>query len=276
MTKTIVGLFDHLADAHAVAQALHTLGLASDAVSVVVTGVYGGTDADLRALLVRAGASPSTAQRYVTRVARGSTLVITHVDIHLVPDVVDIMQRHNLVDLDRRRARASAPPLASATPATRRARPPRRTSTTPPGGTQARANVYPATPATHEEIAVPIVAEELRIGTRQVDAGGVRVATHVEEIPVQEQVTVRTEQVQVERRAVDRVVGNADIPPLRDGTIEVHGTTEEVVVDKQTRIVEEVVIRKNIEEHTETISDTLRRTDVQVEEVPSPPRAPFL
>ena len=267
MTKTIVGLFDHLRDAHAVAQALHTLGLASDAVSVVVTGVYGGTDADLHALLMTAGASPSTAQVYVAEVARGGTLVIAHADPDAVPDVVAVMQQHNIVDIERRIRSAAPRPTTPTRPAI-----PVRERTTPTAST--RATVYPATTGTHEELAVPIVEEELRIGTRQVDTGGVRVATHVQEIPVQEQVTVRTEQVLVERRVVDRVVGNADIPPLRDGTIEVRGTAEEVVVDKQTRIVEEVVIRKDVEEHTETVTDTVRRTDVQVEELPGTPRAP--
>lgn len=269
MTKTIVGLFDHLPDAHAAAQALHTLGLAPDAVSIVVTGVYGGTDADLRALLVTAGASSSTAQTYVAEVARGGTLVIAHADPNAVPDVVAVMQQHHIVDIEQRRGADAPRPTATMRPAASvRSRP------TPTGGTRAKATVYPATTGTHEELAVPVVEEELRIGMREVDAGGVRVATHVEEIPIEEQVMVRTEQVRVERRAVDRVVGDADIPPLRDGAIEVRGTTEEVVVDKQTRIVEEVVIRKDVEEHTETITDTVRRTDVQVEELPRTPRAP--
>jgi len=274
MTTTIVGLFDHLTDAHAVVQAVHAHGLASDAVHVVVRDVYGGTDADLHDLLVTAGATPRTAQGYVAEVARGGALVIARADPDAVPDVVDIMQRHNLVDINRRLKRAPKPTDVQATSSSKRARPTRRTRTTRAGDTRGRATVYPATTTTQEEIAVPIVEEELRIGTRQVDSGGVRVATHVTEIPVQEQVTVRTEQVTVERRAVDRVVGNGDIPSLRDGTIEVRGTTEEVIVDKQTRIVEEIVIRKDVEEHTETVTDTVRRTDAQVEELPGTPRAP--
>ncbi len=274
MTTTVVGLFDRLPDARAVAQALHHRGLAPDAVNVVVRGVYGGTDADLHTLLVTTGASPSTAAVYVAEVARGGTLVIAHADPDVVADVVAIMQQHHVVDIKRRRKRAPTSSDVQATSSSRRARPPYRSSPTPTGDTHGRANVYPAATGTHEELAVPIVEEELRIGTRQVDTGGVRVATHVEEIPVQEQVTVRTEQVRVERRVVNRVVGNGDIPPLHDGAIEVHGTAEEVVVDKQTRIVEEVVIRKDVEEHTEIVRDTIRRTDVQVEELPGPPHAP--
>src|SRR3712207_8425900 len=51
-----------------------------------------------------------------------------------------------------------------------------------------------------DEIAVPIVEEELRVGKREVDRGGVRVDVDVEEVPVEEQVSVRDETVRVERR----------------------------------------------------------------------------
>jgi uncharacterized protein (TIGR02271 family) len=121
---------------------------------------------------------------------------------------------------------------------------------------------------------VPIVAEEVRIGTRQVDTGGIRVVTHVEAIPVEEQVTVRTEQVHIERRAVDRVVAPDDLTVLHDEAIEVRTTAEDVVVTKQARIVEEVIIRKDVEEHTETITDTVRRTAVEIEDLPGTSRGP--
>ncbi|HKG13531.1 MAG TPA: DUF2382 domain-containing protein, partial [Pyrinomonadaceae bacterium] len=43
-----------------------------------------------------------------------------------------------------------------------------------------------------------------------------------------------------------------------------HG--EEVVVDKQARVVEEVAVNKEVAERTETVRDTVRKTDVDVEE----------
>ena len=42
---------------------------------------------------------------------------------------------------------------------------------------------------------------------------------------------------------------------------------EEVVVAKEARVVEEVVINKKVSEHTETVRDTVRRTDVVVEDL---------
>ncbi len=121
---------------------------------------------------------------------------------------------------------------------------------------------------TGDEIAVPIVEEQLRVGKRAVERGGVRVYTRVQEVPVEEQVTLRDETVHVERRPVNRAVTNADMANLQEGTIEVRETDEEVVVAKDARIVEEVVISKEATQHTETVRDTVRRTDVEVEQVP--------
>jgi stress response protein YsnF len=72
--------------------------------------------------------------------------------------------------------------------------------------------------------------------------------------------------VHVERHPVDRPVTDAD-NAFREGTLEVTGRAEEAVVAKTARVVEEVVVGKQVEEHTETVHDTLRRTDVDVQEV---------
>jgi hypothetical protein len=86
-------------------------------------------------------------------------------------------------------------------------------------------------------------------------------------VPVNEQVTLREEHVDVERRAVDRPATDADFAAAQRGAFEVREHHEEVVVDKQARIVEEVVINKDVGTHTETIQDTVRSTDVNVQEV---------
>ncbi len=41
---------------------------------------------------------------------------------------------------------------------------------------------------------------------------------------------------------------------------------EQAVVGKEARVVEEVIVGKNLTERDETVSDTLRRTDVEVEQ----------
>jgi uncharacterized protein (TIGR02271 family) len=116
------------------------------------------------------------------------------------------------------------------------------------------------------ETTIPVVEEELRVGKREVERGGVRVESHVTETPVEEQVHLREERVHVERRPVDRPAGDAE-NLFREGTLEVSERAEEAVVAKEARVVEEVVVGKEVAERTETIRDTVRRTDVEVEEV---------
>jgi uncharacterized protein (TIGR02271 family) len=119
--------------------------------------------------------------------------------------------------------------------------------------------------STERHEAIPIVEENLEVGKREVNRGRVRVHSHTVETPVQEQVTLRDEHVSVERRAVDRpVTGGEDL--FRDRTIEAVEHDEEAVVSKQARVKEELVIDKDVEQRTQTVSDTVRHTEVEVED----------
>ena len=135
---------------------------------------------------------------------------------------------------------------------------------------QAAAVVAPPAVATVAAVAgetsIPIVEEELVVGKRSVNQGGVRVYRHVVEVPVEESVNLREEHVTLERHPVDRAVSDTDA--FRDRTIELTETAEEAVVGKNARVVEELVVGKTSTERTETIHDTVRKTEVEVEEIP--------
>ena len=115
--------------------------------------------------------------------------------------------------------------------------------------------------------AIPVVEEQLQVGKRAVVRGGVRIYRHVTETPVQESVQLREEHVSVQRTPVDQPASSVDIDTFKEGTIEVRETAEEPVVAKTARVVEEVRVGKEVTERTETISDTVRRTDVEVEQL---------
>ena len=115
---------------------------------------------------------------------------------------------------------------------------------------------------------IPVVEEELQVGKRQVLRGGVHVYSRVVETPVEEKVQLREERVRVERAAVNRPVSAAELDAFKEGTIELTETGEEVVVAKQARVVEEVTIGKDVSERTQTIKDSVRHTEVDVEELP--------
>lgn len=115
-----------------------------------------------------------------------------------------------------------------------------------------------------EEKAFPVVQEELEVGKRRVQTGAFRVYSRATETPVSESVTLREEHASVERRPVDRPATEAD---LKEGFVELRETQETPVVQKTARVVEEVVVGKQTSERTETVSDTVRGTQVDVERV---------
>jgi hypothetical protein len=74
-----------------------------------------------------------------------------------------------------------------------------------------------------EEERTPIVEEQLRVGKREEQRGGARVRSYVEERPVSEQVNLREEHVNVERRPVDQPISSGDDKGFfQDRTIEMH------------------------------------------------------
>jgi hypothetical protein len=119
-----------------------------------------------------------------------------------------------------------------------------------------------------EQVDARQVGDELRIGEPQVIGGGTGQSRAAEQIPLQpgssepgqgtgRQLTYE----EVEARGL-----------LKDRTIEVVEMREEPVVSKEVFVREEVVVRKTVSERTETIHDTLRRTQIEVDELPSTDR----
>ena len=120
--------------------------------------------------------------------------------------------------------------------------------------------------ANDHEITLPVIEEQMVIGKRAVEKGGVNVRTTMTEKPVEETVNLREENVTVERHKVDRPVDGAT-DAFQEGSFDVTTKAEVPVVSKEARVVEEVVIDKQMTERTETVSDTVKRTDVEVDEI---------
>jgi stress response protein YsnF len=103
------------------------------------------------------------------------------------------------------------------------------------------------------EQVLPVVEERLRIGMRDVSHGHVRVRSYVVETPVDEQVSLRKERIAIERRPADRALSDAD-QAFQERAIEVEGRSEEAVVSKEAG------------QRTETVFDTVRETEIEVED----------
>ncbi len=112
---------------------------------------------------------------------------------------------------------------------------------------------------------VQVIQEDLQVGKREVETGGARLRARVVSRPVEETLRLREERVFVERTAVNRPASEADFNTFKEGTIELRETAEVPVVQKEARVVEEVSLGKEATERTETIRDSVRNTEVDVE-----------
>ena len=232
---TLVCLFHHRSQAEAALKDLLKAGVSQSSISVFDKSDPQGTQQnELLALGV-----PARDQKHLEEgLQDGGVIVAVSAESALVSDVERIFGDHSATKIDEAAVEGtSAAPLVAA-----------------------------ATGVAAEGTAIPIVEEELAVGKRTVDAGGVRVYRRVVEIPVEESINLREEHVNVTRRAVDRPASEADLSQ-GNRTIELTETAEEAVVGKNARVVEELVVGKNATERTEHIHDTVRRTEVEVEEV---------
>ena len=221
----------------------------------------GAAAGGLAGSLTGAGISEADAHTYAEGVRRGGTLVTVRSKEALTSKVAAILDEHGSVDIDERAQgwRSEGWTGGAATADTGTVSPALGTAAPRATGTaQGR------TTALNAE-AIPIVEERLEVGKRVAEHGRVRIHSHVVETPVSEQVSLREETVHVDRRDADRPLTAADQSAFRERTIEVTERDEVPVVSKEARVVEEVGLRKEVEQRTETVTDKVRRTEVEVE-----------
>jgi stress response protein YsnF len=114
---------------------------------------------------------------------------------------------------------------------------------------------------------IPVIEEDVNIGKREVERGGVRVRARIVERPVEENLRLREEHLRVERHPVNRPATERDFAAFKEGEIEITESAEVPVVDKETRVVEEVRLNKDVTERDETVRDTVKGTDVDIEKI---------
>ncbi|MGR3484951.1 MAG: YsnF/AvaK domain-containing protein [Paracoccaceae bacterium] len=114
---------------------------------------------------------------------------------------------------------------------------------------------------------VELAEERLAVAKRDVGGGTTHVRTYVQEVPVEERIRLREERAHIETRDTgDRVVSGAEADALfQERDIAVNETSEEAVVSKEAVVTGEVVVDKEVTEREEVVSDTLRKTEVDVD-----------
>jgi uncharacterized protein (TIGR02271 family) len=289
MAKTLVALYETCTDAEHVVQELledgftrsnmhlalaHTTSHAAHAASVKGDSAYEG--ATLLATLPDLGVPSDEAHAYAEGVRRGNALVVVESSDDQAERGMEILRRLHPVDMPARTAQwrqegwtgADANALTSTPPASA-------ATTTHTAQELARATTREAEKGAstrrvegQEAITIPVVDEDLSIGTHEVERGHVRIVSRITEHPVEETVRLRDETVTVERRPVDRPATDADFAAAGKDVIEMTETAEEAVISKRARVVEEVVVQKEVTERTETVRGTTRHTDVDVQREP--------
>jgi uncharacterized protein (TIGR02271 family) len=115
----------------------------------------------------------------------------------------------------------------------------------------------------HDELRVQRTEEELTAGTREVEAGAMKVRKRVRTDREQIEVPTRREEVSVERVPVS---GEATEAEIGEDEVVVPVTEEEVVVGKRAVAKEEVRIKKDVVEDTEVVEEDVRREEIDVED----------
>jgi len=246
--EKVVAVYDKEASASAALTSLVAAGYHTDDISVIRS----------ESEAVRAGLNePGVWQRLFGRdlehneaavltrsFKEGSVIVSVRVPESEAPKVVSLLDSHKPVDvMDRAKAYGLVGATAGEfkTPA-------------------------PAKPQGEEMLRV--AEEQLNVGKRMVESGHTRVRRYVVEKPVETNITLHEEHTEVIRRAITDPAYYVKDIDWSDKIIDVTETAEEAVVNKTARVTEEVLIRKQGSDHTQTVHDTVRRQQVDVEQVP--------
>jgi stress response protein YsnF len=114
-----------------------------------------------------------------------------------------------------------------------------------------------------EEV-IALGEEVLEVGKRTENRGTARIRRFVVETPIERQVTLQSERVVVERRrpVSDEVTGDI----LTEVTVEIVETEEVPTVEKRLRLREEIVVRTERAQRIETVKETVRRDEVEIQQ----------
>jgi uncharacterized protein (TIGR02271 family) len=265
-TSTITAVFDDYGTAESAARELENIGVPRESIDVrsnFKTGAAGRSEyADdsqqggISGFFHRLFGGHEDSDHYSEAVRRGSTVVAVTAPNSQLDQAVEILNSRGAVDIDRRVEEYRKTGYERHNPE--------------------------ATPYSHDEAvrergnyrdmssdggSIPVVEEELQVGKRAVQRGGVRIYSRVVEKPVDQNVELREEHVRVERRPVDRPAQVGDADRFREQSVEVTEMAEEPVIRKLARVREEVVVDKETTVRTENVKDKVRKTEVQVEKL---------
>lgn len=293
MDRTLSALYDQRNDAMSAVDDLAALGIPRDNITMVARsepgeaaggGAYGAEreQPGFWDAISNLFVSDEDKRIYEEGISQGGATIIARVDESQMDRAIDVLERHNPVDLDERerawREAAESPyrPGAAslgqpsgAVPTTAGAPAPAVPAAGAGPAETTRTETETRAGVTGEEETIPLASEEMHVGKREV-RGRVAIHTRVVEEPVSEDVTLRDERVTVERTPVDRPAKGEQA--FQERTVEAEERHEEPVISKEARVTEELHISKEKGEHVEHIEDTVRHVEADIEDDRTPPQ----
>jgi len=257
MAQTVIGIFDNASEAQQALQQLVSSGFSEDRIDISTanngTGntTTGSTtdnydDDSFSGFFRSLFDSNDDVDRYTTVGRRGTVITVHAQSMQEAERAADILDNNGAVDIDERAQQFGGT-----------------TSNTGTTGTVGTSDFSDQ----NSNQSIKIIEEELQVGKRVVETGGARLRSRIIEKPVEESLRLRHERIRIERNPVNRPATEADLAGFQEGTIELREHAEVPVVNKEARVVEEVTLGKEVEEHEETIRDTVRRTDVEIDDL---------
>lgn len=256
MARTLIALYDDHAKARRALDALEDRGF-TDAHLMAVSheakpaGYYRDADSFRPKELDRYDIPDDESHFYAEAVRRGGTLVIVRARDSDVEKATEALGTAQTVDTDQRMASYREEGFE------------RYDASADAYDTDAQARERERFAEADET--VKVVEEDLKVGKRATQRGGVRLRTHVVKEDIEEDLKLRTENVRVQRKQVDRPASDEDLDEaFQEKTVRMKEYAEEPVVEKTARVVEEIEVGKEVETRTEEVRDTVRRTEVEV------------
>lgn len=195
-------------------------------------------------------------KRYTTVGSRGSIVTVHTQEMSDAERAADILDQYGAIDVNDRSTQYSSGTYGTGV-----------TGTTATTGTTNLTDTTNYTGTTDADQTVKVIEENLQVGKRTVETGGVRLRSRIVEKPVEEHLRLRQERVSIQRNPVNRVATDADLNAFQGTNIEVVEHAEVPVVAKEARVIEEISLGKEVSEKEEVVRDTVRKTEVDVENV---------
>jgi len=253
MALTVIGIFDDASEAQQAVDQLVSAGISRNNIDLSArTGEYTDADNDsgvggFFSSLFGSNDDADT-KRYSQVASRGSVITVhagTEAEAERAADVLDDA---GAVDVNERAAQYETGSSGM--------------TTAPVAGA-----ITDTARPTDADQTIKVIEENLAVGKRTVETGGVRLRSRIVSKPVEESVRLREERVSVQRTPVSRPATAADLDAFQEGEITMTESAEVPVVSKTANVVEEISVGKDVSERQETIRDTVRKTEVDIEDM---------